>query len=123
MERVSTFSKRLRQLLDYKHLRQSELARLSGVSEASISCYLSGKWEARQDAVYAISKACNVDVAWLMGADVPMHPKKKQDGKSGKELTDSHRQLIETVEGLTENEARLVLSAVLGILKDRNRTD
>lgn len=123
MGRDATFADRLRELLKETGQTQADLSRTAKISPSSISHYMKGDWEAKQDVVYEIASVCNVSPAWLMGFDVPMREKEKHNADSGKELTDSHRQLIETVEGLTENEARLVLSAVLGILKDRNRTD
>lgn len=72
MDRPSTFSKRLNQLLDIFNISRSELARKTSVSKSSITHYLKGDWEAKQDKVYAIAKAMNVSEAWLMGYNVPM---------------------------------------------------
>lgn len=71
-DKSSTFSSRLRELLSIRNISQAELARRSGVSESSISHYLKGNWEAKQDAVYAIARVGNVSEAWLMGYDVSM---------------------------------------------------
>lgn len=71
-DKSSTFSSRLRELLSIRNMTQAELARRSGVSESSISHYLKGNWEAKQDAVYAIAHVGNVSEAWLMGYDVSM---------------------------------------------------
>lgn len=70
--KVYSFAKRLRELLDITHMTQTELAKQSGISKSSISRYLKGDWEAKQDAVYAIAKVADVSEAWLMGYDVPM---------------------------------------------------
>ena len=70
--KIDTFQSRLRAGLDQRTMTQSELAKLSGVSKSSISRYLSGAWEAKQDAVYMLAHALNVSEAWLMGYDVPM---------------------------------------------------
>ena len=43
----------------------------SGISKYSISHYLKGDWEGKQDAVYELARALNVSEAWLMGYDVP----------------------------------------------------
>ena len=71
MSKPSTFAKRLRELLDENNMTQSELAKRTGISKSSISRYLKGDWEAKQDAVYSIAKTTNVSEAWLMGYDVP----------------------------------------------------
>lgn len=71
-EKVSTFAKRLREGLSIKNISQTALSTLSGVSKSSISRYLKGDWEGKQDAVYTLAKALEVSEAWLMGYDVPM---------------------------------------------------
>ena len=71
-DKKDSFQSRLRAGLDFTGMTQSELSKQSGVSKSSISRYLSGAWEAKQDAVYLLSRALNVSEAWLMGYDVPM---------------------------------------------------
>ncbi len=68
----TTFAQRLRFLIDDAGITQTELARKAGVSKSSISRYLKGDWEAKQDIVYAIAHSMGVNEAWLMGYDVPM---------------------------------------------------
>lgn len=52
-------------------MKQIELATLSGISKYSISHYLKGDWEGKQDAVYELARVLDVSEAWLMGYDVP----------------------------------------------------
>lgn len=73
--KITTFAKRLREGLDVRHMTQAELSKSSGISKSSISRYLSGAWEGKQDAVYALAKVLSVNEAWLMGYDVPMERK------------------------------------------------
>ena len=69
-----SFSARLRSLLSECGITQAELARRSGVSESSISRYLKGSWEAKQDTVFAIAKALSVSPAYLLGWDESEDP-------------------------------------------------
>ena len=71
-DKKASFQFRLRAGLDAAGMTQSELSKQSGVSKSSISRYLSGAWEAKQDAVYLLAQALDVSEAWLMGYDVPM---------------------------------------------------
>jgi len=71
-QKVATFAERLRELLDIKRITQAELCRQTGISKSSMSHYVKGDWEGKQDSVYAISRAMCIDEAWLMGFDVPM---------------------------------------------------
>ena len=70
--RMATFSKRLRTAIDMRGISQTELAKKTGISKSSISHYLKGDWEGKQDAVYALALALNVSEAWLMGFDAKM---------------------------------------------------
>ena len=72
MSRVASFSSRIRELLKVREISQAELARRSGLNKSTISHYVKGDWEGKQDAVYAIAKATNCTEAWLMGYDVEM---------------------------------------------------
>ena len=70
--KISTFAQRLRAGLDARQMTQAELSSRSKISKSSISHYLKGDWEGKQDAVYSIAQVLNVSEAWLMGYDVPM---------------------------------------------------
>ena len=71
-KKPATFAQRLREGLDLRRMKQIELATRSGISKYSISHYLKGDWEGKQDAVYELARALNVSEAWLMGYDVPV---------------------------------------------------
>lgn len=72
MQKPSTFAERLKSALDRKQMTKAELSRLAGISKSSLTRYAKGDWEGKQDAVYAIAQALNVNEAWLMGYDAPM---------------------------------------------------
>ena len=72
MSKQATFAERIQQLLNIKGISKAELARQTGLSRSSITRYVKGDWEGKQDAVYNIAVAMDVSEAWLMGYDVPM---------------------------------------------------
>lgn len=63
---TNDFQSRLRQSINNKGISASELSRLSGVGKSDISNYLNGKYEAKQDKVYMLARALDVDPGWLM---------------------------------------------------------
>ena len=67
----STFQKRLQERMDELGFRQADLAERTGLSKSRISHYINGRYEAKQEALYLIAKALDVNEAWLMGHDVP----------------------------------------------------
>ena len=68
----SSFSQRLREAMQIRNIKPTELSKISGISKSSLSEYLKGKYEAKQTALYNLAKALNINEVWLMGEDVPM---------------------------------------------------
>lgn len=69
-EKVSSFSERLNELLQERHMSQADLAKKSGVSASSISDWLKNKYEAKQDKIDVIAKVLGVSPTYLIGYDV-----------------------------------------------------
>ena len=61
---------RIRMLMESKHLSQKELANLSGITEVSMSKYLSGERTPRIDVVVNIANALGVTTDELIGNDI-----------------------------------------------------
>lgn len=82
-ELVDTFSNRLKIAMRIRNIKASELSAKTGIAKSSLSEYINGKYEAKQDGVFLLAKALNVNEAWLMGCDVPMEknppPTQKND--------------------------------------------
>jgi transcriptional regulator with XRE-family HTH domain len=70
--RIDTFANRLQLALSMRGMKNAELSRQTGIDQSRICQYIHGGYEAKQPAVYAISKVLGVDPAWLMGYDVSM---------------------------------------------------
>lgn len=74
MKAVSNFPERLREALD--GMPQNELAEKLGLSKQTVSAYLTGRRSPKKITAKVLADALNVDVAWLMGFDVPKYPLK-----------------------------------------------
>lgn len=79
--KISNTSNRLKELMNIRNLKQVDilnkvqpLCHIYDVkfNKSDLSQYVSGKTEPNQDKLFILSKALNVDVAWLMGFDVPV---------------------------------------------------
>ena len=55
-----------------RNMTQTELCAKAKISKSSLSEYLSGKYVPRQDKVFILAQALDVDPVWLWGYDVPM---------------------------------------------------
>ena len=69
MHRISNCAARLSAALHVRGMKQVELCNKTGISKSSMSQYIKGNFEPKQDRVEAISRALNVNEAWLMGYD------------------------------------------------------
>jgi repressor LexA len=68
----SDFASRLSQALEARGMKAADLSKKTKVAEGTISCYINGRYEAKQNRVQVFAEALNVNPAWLMGYDVPM---------------------------------------------------
>lgn len=84
-DRQETISARIKKALRIKGMKQADLCQITKIPKSSLSQYLSGDFEPKQDRIYLISKALNVSEAWLMGFDVPME---RRDPKNNPSTTD-----------------------------------
>lgn len=66
---------RLQKALDIRGISPKELSDKTGISKSSISQYMSGYAKPKQDRIYLISKALNINPVWLLGYDVSMEIK------------------------------------------------
>ena len=104
--RMATFSKRIRTAIDMRGISQTELAKKTGISKSSISHYLKGDWEGKQDAVYALALALNVSEAWLMGFDAKME---RGNNLTAPQSTDDMDEINQIFASLSpDNRAKLV---------------
>lgn len=86
MERVATTPDRLREAMRTVNKKQIDLATETGLSHSTISRYLSGQVEPRQEAIIKLATALNVSEWWLWGYDVPQTrsiEQKKNDAITG----------------------------------------
>lgn len=116
--RQETISVRIKKALKLKDMRQSELCKLANIPKSSLSQYLSGDFEPKQDRIYLISKALNVSEAWLMGFDVPMERQEVKNSSPSEEanLSEGERSLLELFRLVPEDQQELVLRMIRSAL-------
>ena len=69
---MSNTANRLREAMRITGMKQVDLIERTGISKGALSSYLSGRYEPKQNNLYALAKELGVSPAWLMGLDVPM---------------------------------------------------
>lgn len=113
MARVASFAERLRELLDRRDLSQAELSRQTGISRSSISHYLRGDWEGKQEVIFALAERFDVSEAWLMGYDAPM------DRAIAPLRTEKQRRRLKAFEALPEEAQERALAVGRGVPLNR----
>ena len=97
-------------------MKQSELCAKTGIPKSAMSQYISGAFEPKQDRIYLMADALNVNEAWLMGYDVPMEREKNTDEQM---LTDAEKVLLSLFRQVPEEMQDVVLDMVQVALKNR----
>lgn len=73
---MKTISERIKEALEIRDMKQTDLVKLTGITKGALSSYISGAYEPKQRNIYKIAQALNVNEAWLMGYDVSMDKEK-----------------------------------------------
>ena len=73
---VDSFMNRLNKAITLRGIKPIELSEKTGIDKSKISSYMSGRYKAKQDGVYLLAQALDVNEIWLMGYDVPMERQK-----------------------------------------------
>ena len=105
------FINRLKSIMSERKITQSELSKRTGIRQSSISDWLNGRYEPKQDKIYLIAQALGVSLSWLLGYD-----------ETTSNQTEGYYVDPETAEFAeylrTRPEARLLFSASRGISKE-----
>ena len=115
--RIETFAKRISQALSLKGMKQSELCTRAKVPKSSLSLYLSGAYEPRQDRIYDMATVLDVDPVWLMGYDVPMEREEKSISPDELQLTEGEKKLLELFRKIPEEHQPQALEMLQVALK------
>ena len=71
-QRVDTTAHRLKVAMRNAGKKQADIVRETGIDKGSMSHYVNGRYEPKQDVVFDLAKALNVSEMWLWGYDCPM---------------------------------------------------
>ena len=105
------FIERLNSILQKRNLSQADLSKMTGIRSSSISDWLNGKYEPKQDKISIIAEALNVSPVWLIGYDDTAS--NQSEGYYVDPETADFAEYLRT-----RPEARLLFSASRGISKE-----
>jgi len=105
---------RLRELMDYFNINQTELCNRTGLQKSALSNYLNGDRDPRQDQISLIADPFGINPAWLMGYDVSMFLEMSATEPTALVLSDMEIKIIEAYRRCTP-ELKTALHGFLGI--------
>ena len=114
-EIIEKCSIRISKALAIRGMKQSELCEKTKIPKSAISQYISGTFEPKQDRLFLIAQALDVNPVWLMGFDVPME-KVKECSPSEPQLTEGEKLLLELFNKVPEDQQQLVLQMIRAAL-------
>ena len=118
-DRKESCGKRIAKALEIRGMKQSDLCKITDIPKGSMSLYISGAYEPKQDRIYLIAQALRVDEAWLMGFDVPMEKSKKIEPIADDDrLSVNKKQLIDFLKTVPEEKVDLLLKVMKSIVED-----
>ena len=101
---MEDFAKRLRKAMELREMKQTDLIDKTGINKGALSCYLSGKYNPKQDNIFLLAKALDVSEVWLMGADVPMERTNTLENKLYEMAED--KQILDLLSQMTDEEKK-----------------
>lgn len=110
--KIESCGKRIEQALLIRNMKQSELCKQSGVPKSSLSLYLSGAYEPKQERVYKMANVLHVSEVWLMGYDVPIE--RDTVSPTTTELTDTEKTMLELFRQIPESQQKVLIQMVRG---------
>ena len=115
-ERVESCGQRIAKALTIRSMKQSDLCKFANVPKSSLSLYLSGAYEPKQNRIYDMAKVLNVSEAWLLGYDVPMEREKVSPEEP--QLNEREALLIALFRQLPEERRNLAFQTLKAVLEN-----
>lgn len=100
---MTEFATRFQSALEFSGLNLSELSRKTGIDQGSLSHYKKGDYEPTRSKIELISRALNVDPAYLCGFGELRHP-----DVSIADLTPTEKKIINFYRSASNNEKEML---------------
>ena len=107
---------RIKKALSIRGMKQSEICEKTKIPKSALSEYISGAYEPKQDRLFLIAQALDVDPVWLMGFDVPME-KEKETSPSELQLTEGEKLMLNLFRQIPEDRQAEALELLRVALK------
>ena len=103
-------AKRLKQAMDEKKMKPTELSQASGIGKSDISNYLKAKYRPKQEKLFLLAIALDVDPVWLGAIDLQMQINEKS---AQQVLTETNNTTSNVISKLSPERQKKVLEYAL----------
>ena len=110
-EKTESCGKRIEKALIIRKMNQAELCKLADIPKSSLSLYLKGTYEPKQDKIYKMASVLNVSEIWLMGYDVPME-RNEITSSNPMGLTDSERIMLDLFRRIPDRQQKILIQMI-----------
>lgn len=117
-------SQRLKRLMEYYNITQTDICKKTNIPKSSMSMYISGEREPRQDKLTLIAEAYDVNEAWLMGYEVEM---KKENAYSDEQAVrlatyfKKYQDILKKYDNLTDENKKSVNDMINFLSEQQNK--
>ena len=111
-KRIETCGKRIEIALSIRNMKQCDLCELADVPKSSLSLYLKGAYEPKQDRIYRMARVLGVDETWLMGYDVPMEKERTATPIIELHVSKEEQMLLDLFRKVPENKQEMVIQMI-----------
>ena len=114
---IESCATRIRKALSIRNMTQSELCRRTKIATSAMSEYIKGLYDPKQDKIYIMAQALDVDPVWLMGFDVPMEKEDKKNlPQEDGSLTEGEKVMLNLFREIPEDQQQVVLAMIRAAL-------
>ena len=118
MNKIESCGKRIEIALSIRNMKQSQLSKLANVPKSSLSLYIKGAYEPKQDKIYAMAQVLKVSETWLMGYDTDMERNRVFNSTSN-ELTENEKTMLDLFRLIPEKQQLVLMQMIRDGLKTR----
>lgn len=116
---IESCATRIKKALSIRNMSQAELCRKTKIATSAMSEYVKGLYDPKQDKIYIMAQALNVDPVWLMGFDVPMEEEYKKFSPDELQLTEGEKALIKLLRRVPAADQPIVIEKILSALDNQ----
>ena len=112
---VESCATRIKKALSIRNMSQAELCRKTKIATSAMSEYVKGLYDPKQDKIYVMAQALNVDPVWLMGFDVPMEQENKKISPHDS-ITEGEQVMLDLFRQIPVDQQPMVLAMIRAAL-------